>query len=791
VQGLLFILCVLTCLITGCQKSDSSVNEIGQKALSGFELEPGFTIELIAIEPLIADPVAMEIDENGRFYVVEMHGYPLDKSGTGKVKLLSDTDGDGQMDKSTTFADKLMLPTGIMRWKKGVIITDPPNVWYLEDTNDDGKADIRNIMLTGFAVSNPQHNVNNPLLGLDNWIYLGHESAVTAKVYKEEFGDRGKEVFYPARPDAARLPENASGRSVRFRPDSYELEMNSSNTQFGHTFDVWGNHLLVSNANHLLHEVIAAPYLKRNPELLVSNATQSISDHGNAAEVFPITKNPEHQLLTDVGVITSACGLTAYLGGAFPEGFDSVTFVAEPVSNLIHADRLKSHGASFTASRLNQQREFLASTDAWFRPVNMYTGPDGALYIVDYYRQIIEHPEWMAEEVIKSGALYNGTDKGRIYRISQAGAKPGTPTKNLPLGQATDEQLVENLANPNIWWRRNAQRLLIDRANKQIVPALVNMAQNTASSLGRLHALWTLEGMGQLGPELIRQALTDAEPGIRLNAIKLAELHLSTRPTLEEALLSMQTETDPKVRYQLLCTLGFVNTPQADMVRQKLLFKDIKDEWVQIAALSASAASTSGILESVLEEFSEDVPAHASLVKRLSAMAGASGQPEKMLQLIKKATALSPKPNAWQAPMLEGIAQGLKSRKLPASVLQAEKHKLVNAVLDHPSAAVRKGALSILKVITLPEDPQILAATKRARQQAGNHSLHAEERAQSISFLAISNPAQHQSFLHTLLATRRTATCASSRFRCAYCYTRASSKPAPIRTVDITISRNR
>jgi hypothetical protein len=154
--------------------------------------------------------------------------------------------------------------------------------------------------------------------------------------------------------------------------------------------------------------------------------------------------------------------------------------------------------------------------------------------------------------------------------------------------------------------------------------------------------------MGQLEPELIRQALTDAVPGIRLNAIKLAELHISTTPTLTQALLSMQTEADPKVRYQLLCTLGFVNTPEADIVRQKLLFKDIEDEWVQIAALSAPAASTSGILESILKEFREDLPAHASLVKRLSAMAGASGQPGIMLQLIKKATALSPRHLCWK-----------------------------------------------------------------------------------------------------------------------------------------------
>ncbi|MDQ4140185.1 MAG: dehydrogenase, partial [Bacteroidota bacterium] len=191
-QGLMFLL--VTFLVGSAiqckqQKSATTMGGISpEKALSTFELEPGFKIELVAAEPLVADPVAMEIDENGRMYVVEMHGYPLDKSGTGKIKLLTDTNGDGRMDKSTTFAEGLMLPTGIMRWKKGVLVTDPPSVFYLEDTDGDNRADVKKTILTGFAVSNPQHNLNNPLLGLDNWIYVGHESAVTAKIYKEEFG---------------------------------------------------------------------------------------------------------------------------------------------------------------------------------------------------------------------------------------------------------------------------------------------------------------------------------------------------------------------------------------------------------------------------------------------------------------------------------------------------------------------------------------------------------------------------------------------------------------------------
>ncbi len=739
---------------------DASKSLSPAQAIQSFRLPPNFQIELIASEPLVADPVAMEIDENGRMYVVEMHGYPLDKSGTGKIKLLTDTDGDGRMDKSTVFAEGLILPNGIMRWKKGVLVTDAPDVIYFEDTTGDGKADVRKVMLTGFALSNPQHNLNHPVLGLDNWIYLAHEGAVGTKFYEEAFGDRGKSIYYPDQPDSPLLPQNANGRSVRFRPDTWALEMLSSKSQFGHTFDQWGNYFLVSNANHIYQEVIAAPYLNRNPDLLVSDATQSISDHANAAEVFPITKNPENQLLTDVGVITSACGITAYLGGAFPAYYNSnVTFVAEPVSNLVHVDRLQPQGASFTASRILENKEFLASTDAWFRPVNMYIGPDGALYVVDYYRQIIEHPEWMAEEVVRSGALYNGTDQGRIYRISASDAAPATWTKQLKLGEATDAQLVEKLADTNIWWRRNAQRLLVDRNASQAVPALINMAQNAASPLGRLHALWTLEGMHQLPINLLTQALQDAEPGIRKNAVKLAELHLDTAPHLSSMLCKLQDDTDPKVRYQLLCTLGFINTPEVKQVRQQLLFKDISDPWVQIAALSAPSSQNAELLEAVLAQFKRDDPAYASLVQRLSAMAGNSQSPQRIRQLLQKAaTPVSQEEGAWQAAMLEGLARGLTSRKALPAELQTAQSLLLRASLEHPAIPVRESALHMLQVIGLPEGAQTRTAMQKARQMAANRSLPEAQRAKAIDFLALQNPKSYAEFLESLINPREPLT---------------------------------
>ncbi len=722
-------------------------------AVKTFALEPGFKLELVAAEPLVADPVAMEIDENGNMYVVENHGYPLDKTKSSKVKMLRDTDGDGQMDTSTIFADTLMMPTGVTRWKKGIIVTDAPDVLYMEDTDNDGKADIIERMLTGFALANPQHNVNTPLAGLDNWIYLAHERAVGSEVFKKEFGDRGSEVYFPAKPDGPHLPENAGGHNVRFRPDTYELEILSSSTQYGHSFDVWGNYFLVNNSNHLMQSIIPAQYLNRNPKLVATRSTNWLPDHGNAAEVFPITKTPDRQLLTDVGVMTSACSVTAYAGGAFGDEYNTLTtFVAEPVSNIVHADHLKPKGASFTASRIHPDKEFLASTDMWCRPVNFYIGPDGALYVVDYYREIIEHPEWLSDDVINSGKLYNGSDMGRIYRVSREDAKPATWTKELHLGKSTDEELVDKLADPNIWWRRNAQRMLVDRNNSAIVPSLVKMSENEASPEGRLHALWTLEGMRQLAGPQIEKALRDEEPGIRVNAIRLAELHLDDSPSLARTLVSMHDDGDPKVRFQLLCTLGFIGTPEAAQVRNEILFRDVADEFVQVAALSAPSSQAENLLQSVLDRYDIKVAAYGSLVQSLSAMAAEDKKFSN--SLLEKATASIAEENlTWQVPVLKGLARGFGSHHTLLS--QAEQAMLFRAFFDHPAVSVRQASLQVLQAASLTGGTQVKTAMQKAREIAANEKIQERGRALAVNFLALQNPAQDAPFLKSLVLSSK------------------------------------
>ncbi len=692
------------------------------EALKTFRIEPGFRIELFAAEPLISDPVAMEIDENGRIYVVENHGYPLDTNSLGRVILLQDTNGDGKPDRSTVFADKLLLPTGVMRWKKGLLVTDAPHLWYLEDTNGDGKADVRRAVLSGFAFTNPQHTVNHPVYGLDNWIYLAHEGFAGALIFADKFGDRGSDIHFADRPGGPSVKNER--RNVRFRPDTYDLDTTSSTSQFGLAFDEWGRLFTHNNANHARHEVIAARYLRRNPDLLLPSAMQEVSDHGSAATVFPITINPRFEMLTESWEFTSACGLTRYLGGAFPSPYERASFIAEPTHNLVHADLWSPSGASFVASRLRQGVEFLASTDAWFRPVNFYVGPDGALYVMDYYRRAIEHPEWMSRQAYENTQeLYDGNTLGRIWRITPSSGLPFAPR----LRPASDQELVEYLGHPNIWWRRTAQRLLVDRRSEAARPALLRMLEARRSPLARLHALWTLEGLGLLEAAHIEKALQDPVAGVRENAILLAESRL---PALREKLREMERDPDARVRFQLLATLGDARLPA----------QDLEDRWMQVAALSASSERALALLESL--PAGQATEGRAGFLRLAASVIGARARPAEVQRLLARAAREA---DWWRAPVLEGLGTAFRARR---GRWPGGGQNVLLRLYGSSSAAVRRAALRLLEVAGVPAGH---AAVARAASTAEDLQADQELRADAVGLLALAGGTSHQALFRKLI----------------------------------------
>ena len=718
----------LLALAVACTPSSDSGGLPPAAALATFDLMPGFTLVQVAAEPLIADPVALEIDENGLAWVVEMPGYPLDLARTGRVKTLRDTDGDGSWDQATLFAEGLILPTGIMRWRAGVLVTDAPHVLYLADTDGDGRADQRDTLLTGFALSNPQHNFNTPWYGLDNSIHLANEYTITSRSFPDLFGDEGGPVHFPSRPDGPRLPPNAADRSVRFRPDTYELSLRAGSSQYGHTFDAWGHYFTTSNATHLWHEVLAAPYLARKPELWASDPTHYVPAYGRPVEVFPATDNPDHQLLTDVGTITSACGIAAYLGGAFPAIFDSVIFTCEPTHNLVHADRLRSSGATYASERLVSQGEFLRSTDPWFRPVYTYVGPEGALYVVDYYRRIIEHPEWMADDVNASGLLYEGTRQGRIYRITYDSApSPATPPD---LGQRDAAGLVAALAHPNGWWRRHAQRLLVDQQDPAALPLLREMAADHPQALARLHALWTLAGLGATEPALLIQALNAAEPGLREQAIVLAEPHLDRQPSLLPALHARASDPDPRVRFQLLCTLGARTDAGSQAAWEQLVRQDWADSWAQLAALTAPAGEAR-LRQWLAGAAAADPEAAAHLAGRLGALDGLQGDWPGLAAWLDLARAGQP----LGAAALTGFAQGLAGYDGPREGLDPIRAQLLALAVREDRPLARGAATGLLAALGLPA-PALTGPVAETLRQRLAHSTP-DQTADALALLGL------------------------------------------------------
>ncbi len=732
------------------------------EAAATYEVADGFQIELVASEPHVMDPVDMEIDEHGNIYVVEMPGYPLDKENTGRIKILKDSDGDGVIDESILFADQLKFPNGILRHKNGVIVTDVPNVIYLEDADGDGKAEIRDTLLTGFAVSNPHLLVNNPVYGLDNWIYLAHAGMAGSRKYGDIFGDTGDSISFYGKPGTPKLPKNAASKNVRFKPDQDKLELLSSKSQFGHAFDEWGNHFLTFNSHHIYHEAIKAAYLNRNPSLQVSDATEAISDHGKETEVFSITTNPDPQLsFSPIGFTTSSGGMTYYGGGVFPAPYDKgAVFVTESVSNLVHVDKLIPKGASFTATRVEERKEFLASRDFWARPVNMYVGPDGAVYVLDYYRRIIEHPEFMAHEDVEKGGLYDGNNMGRIFRVAPAGSAKTGWAKKISLGELPNKELVSQLLNENQWWRTHSQRLLVDRKDRETIPLLEEMATGGPNAYGRLHALWVLEGMESLRPDILVRALDDPEPGVRENAVKISEKYLPQSEAVQNKVIGMKNDKSAKVRYQALCSLGSVNTPAAVAASHEILFRDINDEWVRIAALTSSGLNSNQLLKSLIAKYNSTRDNnYLSVIQRLCEIKGSDGSDSDQINtlLTQVVSKSSPYSGPLSEAILSGLSRGLRRNKSKNEIVGKQAASLVNSFFNHGSAHIREYTLQLLASSDSISGPIVKDNVNAAIANASDKTKPAGYRAHMLSFLGLSDVNSHFDLLKETVRSERNA----------------------------------
>ena len=595
---------------------------------------------------MVYDPVEMVFDENGRIFVAEMVDYPEDpppgKPARSRIVMLEDTDGDGKIDRRTVFADHVLEVTGLMPWKGGLIVTAAPDILYLKDSKGDGVADVRKVLYTGFSMVAPEGRIANPRLNLDNWVYCNA-------------GARGVPITSPEHPQQP--PVMVRGADFRFRLDRDIAEPASGPTQFGQAVGDWGDRFITQNTVHIRQVVLPMHYLIKAPTLDVGAEAQDISDHGRpSAQMFPVSKpqswrversrvrqerfdeqNKDRKgggqkgLLAPSGYFTAATGGTVYNGDVFPKEYWGNIFTGDVSGNLVHRDVLGQDGVNFIAHRGEQGKEFLASTDMWFRPTHFAAGPDGNLYVTDMYRETIEQPESIPEELKKNIDFWSGSDKGRIYRIS-----PAHPLRQRDLkpkiGKASSAELVELLASSNGWHRQTAHRLLIERQDRSVIPQLHEMAMTNADPLARVNALWVLESLSALDDPLLLHALHDVHPRVREHALRMAEPFLGKSPVVTNAALGMTKDADARVAFQLALSLGDLQDPRSLNALVDIIGPRLQEQWFRLAVLSSASNRASEMFAAMLgrrQDFGS-----GEFLGQLASLIGIKHDPKQVAQFL-------------------------------------------------------------------------------------------------------------------------------------------------------------
>lgn len=515
------------------------------QALHTFKLAEGFRIELVASEPLIHDPVAMTFDARGRIWVVEMHSYMQDIEGNeedqniSRIVILEDGDGDGLMDYSKTFLDSLAMPRAITIVNGGILYAEPPNLWFVENIND--KPGKKTLIDSAYAVGgNAEHQPNGLRRGMDNLYY----NAKSKFRYKYE--------------DNRWIKEETEFRG-----------------QWGITMDNYGRLFYNTNSNQLRGDLVPPNMLNRNPDF--SPAMGINVEIAENQHIYPVRPTPginrgyKEEMLDEeqkLKQFTAACGPLIYRGDNFPEAYAGNAFVCEPAANLIKRNILTENGAYIKAEQAYTDHEFLASTDERFRPVSLYNAPDGSLYVVDMYKGIIQHETYLTDYLrsqIESRNLEKPLGLGRIYRIVYEESWFESlinkfKESSLPaLDQASDHELVSYLSHPNGWWRDNAQRLLVERNNKAIVPEIVDLLKGKEyKNYNKIHALWVLEGMGVYTPEIIQIGVDSKDPKVVATALRVGERNNKNVNASEILKIyeEVASNNDPVIQLQLALSLG-------------------------------------------------------------------------------------------------------------------------------------------------------------------------------------------------------------------------------------------
>ncbi len=769
------------------------------QAIATFQVKKGFALEFAAHEPQVLDPVALSFDEHGRMYVCEMIDYSEMRDATphlGRISRLEDRDGDGFFEHGTVFADNLAWPTGLIFASGGVFVIATPDIIFLKDNDGDGRADLREVVFTGFGtglkILNVQGMANCPQWALDNRIHL-----------QAGGGNRGK-VKCLKRPD---LPElELGGRDFWFDPRTFEFGLEAGGGQFGMSYDDWGRRFVCSNSDHLQAFIYEDRYRARNPLADMPSPRQSIAVDGGAAEVFRISPDEPWRIIRTrwrvagvvkgavegggrvSGYFTGATGTTVYRGDAYGPGFSGNTFSGDAGGQLMHRKIISPEGASLSGQRPEDEHgfEFLASRDTWVRLVNFANAPDGCLYACDMYREVIEHPWSIPDEIKKHLDLNSGSNLGRVYRIAplrsdwerrkgNAAAVGGT----VPADMSTAE-LVALLAHPNGWHRDCASRLLHERNDASAVPLLKALASTSPDPLARLHALWSLQGFGALTRDVVLPRLKDGSPRVREHAIRLCEMLLGKDLGNDEAVAALAPlagDDDVRVVFQLALTLGDLQSPAvrttgASGERDALLdafltilHRHPADAWITAAVLSSARLREhpSWLYRGLVPQPSPGTAPAAALQTELVRMIGARNDTAEVNELI---ASLETAPR--KAPLIQALATGLKRAGTTLEKVDAGKKLTAVFTLAAASASdtsapldARLEALALLEAAPPAQAESALIACLGAGQPAALQTAAVQVLARSpqkdvastlLSHWGHASPEARQAILTALIA---------------------------------------
>ncbi len=617
-----------------------------EESISRMNVADELQVDVVAAEPLVVDPVAVEFGPDGKLWVVEMRDYPQGIDGNlkpgGVVKYLEDLDQDGVHDQATIFLEDLAFPTGVMVWKEGVLVCTAPDVLYAEDTDGDGKADIRRKVLTGFATHNYQARVNSLVPGLDDWVYAS--GGLFGGVI-ESFN--GQTV-------------NVTNRDFRFRPDTGELEPVSGRTQQGRVRDDSGAWFGCRNGSLCLHYPVEESYYRKNPYVVSPPAEVAVPRGPDGSQLYPVGELVQFHLSGQRGRPTSACGLGLYRDVTLGESFYGNAFVCEPVNQLVHRRMLRPEGVTFAGYRAEeeQDREFLSSTDNWFRPVQMRTAPDGSLLVVDMYRYLIEHPKFLSPESVEKLNVRAGETRGRIYRVTRKGQQ----LKPIPdLRKLETPELARLMESPNGTLRDMVQQELCFRNAQNASSVLSKVAAQADFPASRLQALWTLNALQTLDAEQLLPRISDDDPAVRRTAIQLAEPFLNQSSKLAEAVLAQtESEQDETVLLQLAYSLGELNGNKATAALLDLMQTHADNVYIRSAVLTSfDPARLASAIANLLPQVTEN-PKLLPLLQALTEMAIAANEPLILIEIAGELAAhavSSTKVQAWQWTELAKLLQ--------------------------------------------------------------------------------------------------------------------------------------